>query len=85
MSNYNTITSLAESPKQEGLIYAGTDDGLIQVTEDGGANWRKITLNTIKGLPNTPFVNDVRADLLMQMLCMQLWTIINMATINHTL
>ena len=63
MSNYNTITSLAESPKQEGLIYAGTDDGIIQVTEDGGANWRKITLNTIKGLPTTPFVNDVRADL----------------------
>jgi photosystem II stability/assembly factor-like uncharacterized protein len=63
MSNYNTITSLAESPKQEGLIYAGTDDGLIQVTEDGGANWRKINLNTIKGLPSTPFVNDVRADL----------------------
>lgn len=63
MSNYNTITSLAESPKQEGLIYAGTDDGLIQVTEDGGANWRKFTLNTIKGLPTTPFVNDVRADL----------------------
>jgi len=36
MSNYNTITSLSESPLQEGLIYAGTDDGLIQVTEDGG-------------------------------------------------
>ncbi|TKD59143.1 glycosyl hydrolase [Flavobacterium sp. ASW18X] len=63
MSNYNTITSLAESPKQDGLIYAGTDDGLIQVTEDGGATWRKTTLNTIKGLPSTPFVNDVRADL----------------------
>ena len=46
MSNYNTITSLAESPKQEGLIYAGTDDGLIQVTENGGTNWRKTTLNT---------------------------------------
>jgi len=63
MSNYNTITSLAESPKQEGLLYAGTDDGLIQVTEDGGANWRKISLNAIKGVPTTPFVNDVRADL----------------------
>lgn len=63
MSNYNTITSLAESPKQEGLLYAGTDDGLIQVTEDGGATWRKFTLNTIKGVPSTPFVNDVRADL----------------------
>ena len=63
MSNYNTITSLTESPIQEGLIYAGTDDGLIQVTEDGGTNWRKISLNTVKGLPTTPFVNDVRADL----------------------
>lgn len=63
MSNYNTITSLAESPKQEGLIYAGTDDGLIQVTEDGGANWRKFSLNGIKGVPAVPFVNDVRADL----------------------
>lgn len=63
MSNYNTITSLAESPKQEGLLYAGTDDGLIQVTEDGGANWKKVSLNTIKGVPTTPFVNDVRADL----------------------
>jgi photosystem II stability/assembly factor-like uncharacterized protein len=63
MSNYNTITSLAESPKQEGLLYAGTDDGLIQVTEDGGANWKKISLNTIKGVPTTAFVNDVRADL----------------------
>ncbi|WP_394748905.1 WD40/YVTN/BNR-like repeat-containing protein [Spongiimicrobium salis] len=63
MSNYNTITSLAESPKQEGLLYAGTDDGLIQVTEDGGTTWRKFTLSAIKGVPATPFVNDVRADL----------------------
>ncbi|MGY3794629.1 VPS10 domain-containing protein [Aquimarina sp. 433] len=63
MSNYNTITSLAESPKQEGLIYAGTDDGIIQTTENGGQTWRKFNLNTVKGLGNIPFVNDVRADL----------------------
>jgi photosystem II stability/assembly factor-like uncharacterized protein len=63
MSNYNTITSLAESPKQEGLIYAGTDDGIIQTTEDGGQSWRKTTLSGIKGLADVPFVNDVRADL----------------------
>ena len=63
MSNYNTITSLAESPKQEGLIYAGTDDGIIQTTEDGGQTWRKTTLSNIKGLGDVPFVNDVRADL----------------------
>ena len=45
------------------LLYAGTDDGLIQVTEDEGVNWKKVVLNTVKGLPSTPFVNDVRADL----------------------
>jgi hypothetical protein len=63
MSNYNTITSLAESPLQEGLIYAGTDDGLIQVTEDGGTSWRKIEVSSIPGIPATAFVNDIKADL----------------------
>ncbi|MGI9547212.1 MAG: VPS10 domain-containing protein [Flavobacteriaceae bacterium] len=63
MSTYNTITSLAESPVQEGLLYAGTDDGILQVSEDGGANWRKLELSNVRGLPSTPFVNDVRADL----------------------
>ncbi len=63
MSDYSTITSLSESPKKEGLIYAGTDDGIIQVTEDGGANWRKVDFTSIAGLPNTAFVNDIKADL----------------------
>ncbi|TRX59897.1 glycosyl hydrolase [Fulvivirga sp. M361] len=63
MSNYNTITSLAESPKQEGLLYAGTDDGLIQVTENGGENWRKTEVGTLPGVPATAFVNDIKADL----------------------
>jgi len=63
MSNYNTITSLTESPLQEGLIYAGTDDGIMQVTENGGETWRKIMLGSISGIPSTAFVNDVRADL----------------------
>ncbi len=63
MSTYNTITSLAESPVKEGLIYAGTDDGLIQVTEDGGKNWRKIEVNKLPGVPETAFVNDIKADL----------------------
>lgn len=63
MSNYNTITSLAESPIQEGLLYAGTDDGIIQVSEDGGGAWRKIELGSLSGVPSTAFVNDVRADL----------------------
>lgn len=63
MSNYNTITSLAESPKQEGLIYAGTDDGIIQVTENGGETWRKIEVGQLPGVPSTAFVNDIKADL----------------------
>jgi len=63
MSNYNTITSLSESPLQEGLLYAGTDDGLIQVSEDGGAVWSKTEVGSISGLPSTAFVNDIRADL----------------------
>ncbi len=63
MSNYNTITSISESPKQEGLIYAGTDDGFIQVTADGGTNWQKIELGSIKGLPATAFVNHIQTDL----------------------
>ena len=63
MSQYNTITSIAESPLQEGLIYVGTDDGLIQVSENGGEIWRKIKLESIKGIPETAFVNDIKADL----------------------
>jgi photosystem II stability/assembly factor-like uncharacterized protein len=63
MSNYNTVTSLAESPLQEGLIYAGTDDGLIQITEDGGSNWRQVEVGDLPGVPKTAFVNDIKADL----------------------
>lgn len=63
MSNYSTITSLAESPRKAGVIYAGTDDGLIQVTENGGQNWRKIEVSQLPGLPATAFVNDIKADL----------------------
>ncbi|MEM7314453.1 MAG: glycosyl hydrolase, partial [Planctomycetota bacterium] len=63
MSTYNTITSLAESPKAAGLVYVGTDDGLIQVTEDDGQNWRKIEVGSLPDVPQTAFVNDIRADL----------------------
>lgn len=63
MSDYNTITSLAESPLVEGLLYAGTDDGLIQVSEDGGGSWRQVEVGSLPGVPKTAFVNDIRADL----------------------
>lgn len=62
MSTYNTITSISESPKQEGLIYIGTDDGLIQITENGGKNWRRVEVGTLPGVPRTAFVNDIKAD-----------------------
>mgnify|MGYP002124511641 CR=1 FL=1 len=63
MSDYNTITSLSESPLQEGLIYAGTDDGLFQVTTNGGESWREVELGNIDGVPKTAFVNDIKASL----------------------
>ncbi|MEO1574025.1 MAG: glycosyl hydrolase, partial [Pseudomonadota bacterium] len=61
MSQFGTITSLAESPLNDQLIYAGTDDGVVQVTEDGGRNWRRIT--SLPGVPENFFVNDIKADL----------------------
>ncbi|MEO9502369.1 WD40/YVTN/BNR-like repeat-containing protein [Nonlabens ulvanivorans] len=39
---YGTLTTISESPFQFGLIYTGSDDGLVQVTKDGGANWQKL-------------------------------------------
>jgi len=59
MSFFSTITTLSESPLQEGLIYAGTDDGLVQVTEDGGRTWRKV--EKLPGVPDMFFVNEVKA------------------------
>ena len=61
MSQYNTITSLSESPLVAGLVYAGTDDGLIQITEDGGQTWT--TVDDLPGVPDRFFVNDIKADL----------------------
>ena len=61
MSRYGNITSISESPLVEGLLYVGTDDGLIQVSEDGGENWRKV--ERIYGIPEGSFVNDIKADL----------------------
>ncbi|MDJ0760190.1 MAG: hypothetical protein QNJ19_12365 [Woeseiaceae bacterium] len=61
MSMFNTIVNVSESPIVPGLIYAGTDDGLIQITEDGGQNWRRV--DRLPGVPERFFVNDIKADL----------------------
>lgn len=56
-SPLSTIVSLAESRLEEGLLVIGTDDGLIQVSEDGGENWRKI--DRFPGVPTGTYVADV--------------------------
>ena len=60
-SFYGNIVALAESPKKEGLIYVGTDDGLIQVTSDGGANWTKY--EKFPGVPEMTYVSRLAASI----------------------
>jgi photosystem II stability/assembly factor-like uncharacterized protein len=55
---YGNIVALDESPLQENLIYVGTDDGLIQITEDA-KTWRKVS--KFKGIPENTYVNSVFA------------------------
>ncbi len=60
-SIFGNIVSLSESPKVAGLLYAGTDDGLIQITEDDGKNWRKIA--SFPAVPETTYVSSLRASM----------------------
>ncbi len=53
-SFYGNIVALSESPGQEGLLYVGTDDGLVQVSEDGGLHWRRI--DRFPGVPENTYV-----------------------------
>lgn len=55
-----TILYLAESPIQKGVIWAGTDDGNIQVTLDGGKSWSNLK-NRIKGLPQYSWISKIHA------------------------
>jgi photosystem II stability/assembly factor-like uncharacterized protein len=54
-SEYGNIVALSESPLDENLLYIGTDDGLIQITEDGGKSWTKIAI--FPGVPEFTYVN----------------------------
>lgn len=56
-SQWGTIVALAESPVKAGLLYVGTDDGVIQVSEDDGKNWRKT--DQFPGVPKYTFVSDI--------------------------
>ncbi len=57
-SLFGTIVSFDESPVKENLLYAGTDDGLIQVSEDA-KNWRKT--DQFPGVPENTFISDIFA------------------------
>jgi photosystem II stability/assembly factor-like uncharacterized protein len=54
---FGNASALAESQKKDGLIYVGTDDGLVQVTEDGGKNWRKI--DKFPGVADMAYVSRI--------------------------
>ncbi len=62
MSNYSTITSLAESETNPDMIWAGTDDGILQATYDGGKSWTKMMVGDLPGVPERAFVNDIKID-----------------------
>ena len=63
MSTYNTITSISESPLNQDLLYVGTDDGIIQITSNGGAKWERVNVGSLPGAPKRAYVNDIKADL----------------------
>lgn len=58
-SMYGAAIALSESPLAEGLIYVGTDDGVMNVTEDGGQNWRRS--ESFRGVPDMSLIEDVLA------------------------
>jgi hypothetical protein len=55
----SNIVAISESPRWEDLLVIGTDDGLVQITEDGGRNWRKV--EDFPGVPKWAYVTDVEA------------------------
>lgn len=61
-SLYGNIVAVSESRLAEGLLYVGTDDGLVQVSEDGGATWRRIERFGTLDVPEFGYINDIEAD-----------------------
>src|SRR5207237_718020 len=58
--NHCTIYTISESPRDAKVVWVGTDDGNVQVTEDGGAHWTNVTAN-ITGLPKNTWVSTIEA------------------------
>ncbi len=57
---YETIYSISESPKNAKVIWAGTDDGRLQLTQDGGEHWQDV-IGNLSGLPKAAWVNWIEA------------------------
>ena len=60
VQSYGNIVQLVESPKQAGVLYAGTDDGIVHMTRDGGKTWTNIT-SKFPGLPKNAYVSRLTA------------------------
>lgn len=58
--NFTTIIALAPSPVDRNVVWAGTDDGRVHVTRDGGANWTSVEAN-LKGVPANTWVPEIKA------------------------
>lgn len=58
VSSWPALISLAESPAQAGIIWTGSDDGVVSVTRDGGVNWTNVT-SRIPGFPAGGYVSEV--------------------------
>ncbi|MDX1628792.1 MAG: glycosyl hydrolase, partial [Fulvivirga sp.] len=56
---YGNIVAIAESPLDENLLFAGTDDGLVHITTDGGENWTRY--DRFPNVPNNTYVNEIIA------------------------
>ena len=60
-SIYGNAVALSESPLVEGLLYVGTDDGLVHVSEDAGETWRRI--ESFPGIPDRTYVSRIETSL----------------------
>jgi photosystem II stability/assembly factor-like uncharacterized protein len=61
-TSFSTISSIAESPRQAGVIYVGTDDGKVQLTRDGGATWADVSIGLVPGLYVSRVIASRHAD-----------------------
>ncbi|MEO6594709.1 MAG: hypothetical protein ABIP94_08140, partial [Planctomycetota bacterium] len=58
--NFCTVITIASSPVQKGVVYVGTDDGRVQVTQDDGTSWRSVE-DRIRGLPRNTWCPHIEA------------------------